>query len=157
MAEGFRRGVRLALDWGQARIGVAACDADGLLCFPVETVAARPDPAARLAVLIEDYQPIEVIVGLPRTLQGGEGVAAATVREQVAAALPASAPLRFVDERLSTVTASRQLRGAGRSARRQRAIIDQAAAVAILEQALAFERSTGEPPGVPARPHREDQ
>lgn len=143
---GFRRGVRLALDWGQARIGVAACDPDGTLCYPVETVPARPDPAVRLAALIAEYEPIEVIVGLPRTLAGGESHAAATVRAQVVQTLAPGVLVRFVDERLSTVTASRRLRGAGRDARRQRAIIDQAAAVAILEQALAVERSTGLPP-----------
>lgn len=147
MAEpGFRRGVRLALDWGQARIGVAACDPDGTLCYPVETVPARPDPGSRLAALIAEYEPIEVVVGLPRTLAGGESHAAAAVRAQVAAALGPDVPIRFTDERLSTVTASRRLGAAGKNSRRQRAIIDQAAAVAILEQALAVERRTGLPP-----------
>lgn len=147
MAEGFRPGVRLALDWGQARIGVAACDREGLLCYPVETVAARPDPGPRLRRLLADYEPLEIVVGLPRTLAGEEGTAAAAVREQVAACLGDAVVVRFVDERLSTVTASRQLHGAGRNARRQRAIIDQAAAVAILEQALALERASGRAAG----------
>ncbi len=149
----LRPGVRLALDWGQARIGVAACDRDGLLCYPVETIPARPDPAARLAALIAEYEPVEVILGLPRTLAGAEGIAAGVVREQASAALPADVPVRVVDERMTTVTASRRLTGAGRNAKKQRAIIDQAAAVAILEQALAIERATGHPAGEALRPH----
>jgi len=147
----FRRGVRLALDWGKARIGVAACDPDGTLAYPVETVPAH-NAGRRLPELLAEYQPIEVIIGLPRRLAGDEGPAAADVRAKVAAlvgALP-EVSWRFSDERLTTVDASRRLRAAGRSSRHQRAVIDQVAAVAILEQALAMERATGEPPGEPA-------
>ncbi|MFT3862199.1 Holliday junction resolvase RuvX [Micropruina sp.] len=149
---GFRRGVRLALDWGKARIGVAACDPDGTLAYPVETV---PTQAAtrRLPQLLAEYEPIEVIVGLPRTLAGDEGPAAGYVRAQASALIEANPQVswRFSDERLTTVEAGRRLRSAGRDARRQRAVIDQAAAVAILEQALAVERATGTAPGEPGR------
>lgn len=155
---GFRRGVRLALDWGRARIGVAACDADGTLAFPVETVAAGA-AARRLPELLAEYEPIEVVIGLPRTLAGTEGPAAGFVRAQTAE-LIAAFPLvswRFVDERLTTVSASRELRAAGRDTRRQRAVVDQAAAVAILKQALAVERATGTLPGrAPERAKDED-
>jgi len=148
----FRRGVRIALDWGKARIGVAACDPDGTLAYPVETVQTGA-AQRRLAELLAEYQPIEVVIGLPRTLAGDEGPAAAHVRAQTAALIEAH-PLvswRFSDERLTTVTASRRLQSAGRKTRRQRAVIDQFAAVAILEEALAVERATGAAPGEPAR------
>ena len=147
----FRRGVRLALDWGKARIGVAACDPDGTLAYPVETVQTH-QAARRLPQLLAEYEPFEVIVGLPRTLAGDEGPAAAYVRAQVAPLIAATPAVgwRFSDERLTTVDAGRRLRSAGRDAKRQRAVIDQAAAVAILEQALATERATGAAPGEPA-------
>lgn len=151
-APAFRRGVRLALDWGKARIGVAACDPDGMLAYPVETVLTA-DAGRRLPQLLAEYEPFEVIIGLPRTLSGAEGLAAAQVREAAASVIAAHPAIgwRFFDERLTTADAGRRLRSAGKDARRQRAIIDQAAAVAILEQALAVERSTAAAPGEPAR------
>jgi putative Holliday junction resolvase len=68
----LRRGRRLAIDVGDARIGVASCDPDGILATPVETVPGRDVPAAhrRLRQLVEEYEPIEVVVGLPRSLKG---------------------------------------------------------------------------------------
>jgi putative Holliday junction resolvase len=149
----FRQGIRLALDWGQARIGVAACDRDGLLAYPVETIQARGDVAGRLRALLAEYEPLEVIVGLPRTLAGTEGFSAGLVRAQLVAAGAGQwpVPVRLVDERMSTVTAARRLSGAGKTAKRQRGIIDQAAAVAILEQAIASERASGVPAGEPLR------
>lgn len=145
----FRSGVRLALDWGQARIGVAACDPAGTLAYPVEAVPAGPGALARILTLIGEYEPIELVVGLPRSLGGGEGPAAATVRAQVGELVGAVAPLpvRLVDERLTTVTAAQRLRAGGRSARKQRSRIDAAAAAAILEHALDGERHQGTPPG----------
>jgi putative Holliday junction resolvase len=144
-----RQGVRLALDWGRVRIGVAACDREAILCFPVETIDARRAPIARLRELVREYQPIELILGMPKTLGGAEGPAAQQMREvavRVKSNL-ADLPLRLVDERLSTVSASTLLRQAGRDSRSQRSVIDQAAAVAILEQALEYERGTGLGPG----------
>ena len=145
----MRPGVRLALDRGAARIGVAACDPAGTLAYPVETVPAGPSALPRIAALVAEYEPIELVLGLPRTLAGTESYAAATIRTaagELAAGLP-GLTIRLVDERLSTAAASRQLGQAGRSTRRQRKIIDQAAAVAILEGALAQERATGQPAG----------
>ena len=144
----FRRGVRLALDWGDARIGVAACDRDGLLAYPLDTVRAGPDELARLAAIIAEQEPLEVVVGLPRSLSGADGPAARKVRERaVALAGRVAVPVRLVDERLTTVTASRRLRESGKRAKQQRAVIDAAAAAAILEQAVALERSRGAAPG----------
>ncbi len=147
-----RRGVRLALDWGQARIGVAACDAQGMLAYPVETIGNASDQVAvwkRLHELAGEYEPFEFVLGLPRHLKGVEGASAEGVRAR-AAQLAAEFPgvgILMVDERLTTVLASRQLREAGRNARNQRSVVDQAAAVAILEQALETERQTGQPGG----------
>ncbi|MDR1237029.1 MAG: Holliday junction resolvase RuvX, partial [Propionibacteriaceae bacterium] len=144
-----RPGVRLGVDWGKARIGVAACDREAILCFPVETIAAKADPIARLLDLVREYQPIELILGMPKTLAGDDGPAAEWMRgiaAQIQRGVP-DLPLRLVDERLSTVSASTLLRQAGRDSRSQRAVIDQAAAVAILENAIEYERGTGQEPG----------
>lgn len=145
----FRPGVRLALDWGKARIGVAACDAAGVLAYPVTTVAGGPRTQAELQALVEEHEPIEVVVGLPTSLRGREEEAARTIREHAStlAARIAPTPVRLVDERMTTVTAARQLHERGRSSRQQRAVIDQAAAVAILNHAIESERAGNQPPG----------
>jgi putative Holliday junction resolvase len=144
----MRRGVRLAFDWGDARIGVAACDPDGLLAYPVGAVRATATELDELVAVVAEYAPIEVIVGLPRSLGGGEGSAAVRARERAARlAGVIGVPVRLVDERLTTVTASQRLREGGKRAKEQRELIDAAAAVAILEQALAYEQSQEKPPG----------
>ena len=152
MTDDALRGVRLGIDWGQARIGVAACDAGGVLAFPVETIAPASDARVvrdRLTAIVEEYEPVVAYLGLPRHLRGAEGESAARARGQarwLATAFPA-VEVYLVDERMTTVSATRQLQEAGRSARTQRAVIDQAAAVALLEQALQHERTTGRAPG----------
>ncbi|MEU0689933.1 Holliday junction resolvase RuvX [Streptomyces uncialis] len=147
----MRRGRRLALDVGDARIGVASCDPDGILATPVETVPGRDVPAAhrRLRALVEEYEPIEVVVGLPRSLRGGEGPAAVKVRAfaQVLATGIAPVPVRLMDERMTTITASQGLRASGVTSRKGRSVIDQAAAVVILQNALESERASGTAPG----------
>ena len=148
MSQNFRRGVRLAIDWGDARIGVAACDSDGVLAYPVMAVQAGDHEIAELAMVVAEYEPIEVLVGLPRSLSGAEGPAAAKARERATRlAAGIGVPVRLVDERLTTVTASQRLYETGKRAKEQRRLIDAAAAVAILEQALVFEQSQGSPPG----------
>ncbi|MEO3975194.1 Holliday junction resolvase RuvX [Streptomyces sp. CAU 1734] len=147
----MRRGRRLAIDVGDARIGVASCDPDGILATPVETVPGRDVPAAhrRLKLIVEEYEPIEVVVGLPRSLSGGEGPAAVKIRAfaQVLAAGIAPVPVRLVDERMSTVTATQGLRASGVKSKKGRSVIDQAAAVVILQNALESERASGAAPG----------
>ncbi|GAB2914132.1 MULTISPECIES: Holliday junction resolvase RuvX [Streptomyces] len=147
----LRRGRRLAIDVGDARIGVASCDPDGILATPVETVPGRDVPAAqrRLRQLVDEYVPIEVIVGLPRSLKGGEGPAAVKVRgfAQELARMIAPVPVRLVDERMTTVTAGQGLRASGVKAKKGRSVIDQVAAVIILQQALESERVSGKAPG----------
>ncbi|GGY23364.1 Holliday junction resolvase RuvX [Streptomyces tanashiensis] len=147
----MRRGRRLAVDVGDARIGVASCDPDGVLATPVETVPGRDVPAAhrRLRQIVEEYEPIEVVVGLPRSLSGREGPAAtkcrAFAREMAKGIAPV--PVRLVDERMTTVTATQGLRASGVKAKKGRSVIDQAAAVIILQNALESERVSGNPPG----------
>ncbi|MGP3980242.1 Holliday junction resolvase RuvX [Streptomyces sp. KR80] len=147
----MRRGRRIAVDVGDARIGVASCDPDGVLATPVETVPGRDIPAAqrRLAAIVEEYEPIEVVVGLPRSLGGGEGPAAKKVRSfaQGLAQGVAPIPVRLVDERMSTVTATRGLRASGVGGKKGRKVVDQAAAVVILQNALESERVSGKAPG----------
>ncbi|WP_371482966.1 Holliday junction resolvase RuvX [Kitasatospora sp. NBC_00315] len=145
----WRRGRRISVDVGDARIGVASCDPDGLIATPVETVPAGGRSQARIAAIAEEYDAVEVIVGLPRSLSGKEGPAAAKVRlyaGQLAARL-APVPVRLVDERMSTVTATQGLRASGVKARKGRSVVDQAAAVVILQSALEAERVSGRPPG----------
>ena len=119
-----------------------------MLAFPVSTVRAGADEIAALVAVLAEYGPSEVLVGLPRSLDGGEGPAAVKARQRAGRLAGAvGVDVRLVDERLSTVTAAQRLRAVGRKAREQRGVIDAAAAVAILEQALALERALGHPPG----------
>jgi putative Holliday junction resolvase len=144
-----RRGVRLGIDVGEARIGVAQSDPSGLIATPVETVRRGPGDLARIAAVTSEADAVEVVVGLPRSLSGGEGPAAARVREfarEIAEAV-APVPVRLCDERLSTVTAESVLRGQGKKGQKRRAVVDQAAAVVILQNALDSERSAGAAPG----------
>jgi putative Holliday junction resolvase len=145
----MRRGVRLGLDPGEARIGVARSDPSGFLATPVETVARGEGDLARLVAIVAEEEAVEVVVGLPRSLSGAEGPAAARVREFAAALARhvAPVPVRLCDERLTTVAAEAVLREQGRKGRRRRAVVDQAAAVLILQHALDTERSTGDAPG----------
>jgi putative holliday junction resolvase len=148
-----RRGVRLGIDVGDVRIGVARSDPSGLIATPVETVPRGRGDLTRLRSLVVEEEAVEVVVGLPRSLSGGEGPAAAKARA-FAAELTAvlstgddAVPVRLCDERLSTVTAESVLRDRGTKGRKRRAVVDQAAAVVILQNALETERRTGQPPG----------
>jgi putative holliday junction resolvase len=150
----MRPGVRLGIDLGSVRIGVAASDPSGFLASPVETVARGKGDVDRLAALVHERDAVEVLVGLPRSLSGGDGPAAAAARSwagELAARL-APTPVRLVDERLSTVSAGRDLRAAGVSGRKARGVVDQAAAVVFLQAALDIERSSGAPAGEPVTP-----
>lgn len=145
----WRRGRRLGVDVGDARIGVASCDPDGMIATPVETVKAGEQAIARLVALVEEYEALEVVVGLPLGLSGREGPAAAKVRlfaHQLAKAIP-GVSVRLVDERLSTVAGQAQLHASGRTTKSSRSVIDQAAAVVILQSAIDAERSRGTAPG----------
>lgn len=154
-----RRGVRLGVDVGTVRVGLAASDPSGLLASPVETVPRDTRGHAdqeRIAAVAVERDALEVVVGLPRSLSGEEGAAATTVRAYAVelAALLGSRPVRLVDERLTTVDAHRTLRTSGVSGRAHRAVVDQAAAVLILQTALDAERSSGRAPGELVRSRR---
>ncbi|MQY29029.1 Holliday junction resolvase RuvX [Nocardia aurantia] len=146
------RGRRIGIDVGTVRIGVAASDPDGILATPVETVvrpgggkggagragggkgASAPD-LARIAEIVLEYEAVEVVVGLPRTLRGENGTSArfaVDFAKRLRELLP-QLPIRLSDERLTTVSAARALRESGVRTRGQRRMIDQAAAVAILQ------------------------
>ena len=149
----MRTGVRLGVDVGSVRVGVATCDPAGLIATPLETVRRGRGDLDRLAALVAEREAVEVVVGLPTTLAGRHGPAA-EVAEAFATALAArltgtggSVPVRLVDERLSTVGAQRDLRASGVDTRKSRSVIDQAAAVIILQTALDTERASGTAPG----------
>ncbi|MEJ1155479.1 MULTISPECIES: Holliday junction resolvase RuvX [Microbacterium] len=147
---GFRRGVRIGVDVGRARVGVARCDPDGMLAVPVETVAREQQSVARVAAIAAEYDALEILVGLPLNMQGTDTQSTTDAREFAAALAQVSErPVRLVDERLSTVSAHAALRSSGRSQRSSRNIVDQVAAVVLLQQALDVEKNTGRSPGTP--------
>ncbi len=134
---------------GDVRIGVAVSDPEGLLATPLETVSAGPDAFARLAAIVAELEALECVVGLPLSLSGREGPAAAKIRAFATGLRDAivPVPVRLFDERMSTMTADGQLRASGRSGAGKREIIDQAAATVILQAALDAERTRGTAPG----------
>jgi putative Holliday junction resolvase len=144
-----RHGVRLGVDPGDARIGVARSDPTGFLATPLATVRRGRGDLGRLARLAREAEAVEVVVGLPRSLSGAEGPAAVKVRRFAAllASRVAPVPVRLQDERLTTVSAEAMLRDRGKKGAQRRAVVDQAAAVLILQHALDTERATGRPPG----------
>lgn len=125
----------LGIDYGDARIGIAATDMLGILAHPVETVpAAQGDPFERIAQLAGQRQIRTLVLGLPVRSDGTEGTAAAKVRlfgQKLQSRLP-GIPLVYVDEYMTTVSASKKLHEAGKNAKKQKKMIDQAAAVEIL-------------------------
>jgi putative Holliday junction resolvase len=143
------RGRRLGVDVGSVRIGVAASDPDGILATPVETVRRERTGRhlQRLSKLVAEYAAVEVVVGLPRTLADRTGPAAQDAIEvaDLLAQRISPIPVRLADERLTTVTAQRSLREAGVRAKSQRAVVDQAAAVAILQSWLDQRRALAPP------------
>jgi putative Holliday junction resolvase len=145
----LRPGVRLAVDVGTVRIGVASCDPGGVLASPLATVRRGDGDLAELARLAVERGAIEIVVGLPTSLSGRAGRAAAQARAfagRLAVAVD-PLPVRLVDERFTTVLADAALARGGRGSRERRAVIDQAAAATLLQGALDAERRTGSPAG----------
>lgn len=145
----MRQGVRLGVDAGTVRIGVARSDPGGILASPLETVPSGKGDVDRITALVAEYDAVEVIVGLPVSLSGQEGRAAATARRFATRVARRLAPgrVRLFDERLTTVTAENGLRESGVRGRAARKVVDQAAATVLLQAALDSERLTGRPPG----------
>ncbi|WP_394937796.1 Holliday junction resolvase RuvX [Psychromicrobium sp. YIM B11713] len=157
-----RKGVRLGVDIGTVRVGVALCDPDGILATPWRTLSRDAKKNSDLRVIVRqalESQAVVVYVGLPQTLRGTESGSAELAR-QLAGTLAAllseaglSTEVRLIDERLSSVSAHQQLRAAGVAGREQRKVVDQVAAAGILQHALEMEKSASGPVGelVPAR------
>ncbi|MGO1544873.1 MAG: Holliday junction resolvase RuvX [Gulosibacter sp.] len=147
----MRRGIRFSIDVGKARIGIARSDPDGLLAIPLETVKRDLESGShltRIAELAAEYEVLELIVGHPLNMRGESTPStedAVSVAQDLAAIV--GAPVRLLDERLTTVSAARQFRAAGKQASRSREVIDQAAAVVLLQDALDRERQHGTPAG----------
>lgn len=145
----LRPGIRLAVDVGSVRIGVARCDPGGVLASPLSTVLRGRGDLAEIARLAAEHQAIEVVVGLPTSLSGHAGMAVVGARAFATElqAMVAPIPVRLVDERFTTVLAHAALAERGRNSRERRPVVDQAAAALLLQGALDAERSTGDPAG----------
>jgi putative Holliday junction resolvase len=141
--------VRLGVDVGSVRIGVARCDPGGVLASPLTVVKRGRGDLDALAELAAEAEPVEVVAGLPTSLSGRESHAAQAARDfaQALAGRIAPIPVRLVDERFSTTAAHGALRQGGKDSRARRQVVDAAAAAVILQAALDAERGTGYPPG----------
>lgn len=146
----MRSGRRIAFDYGTVRIGVAISDSSGILASPLTTLLAMdPELSSQLSHLIAHYDPIYLVVGNPRQLSGeqGEKSKSAQLFAEVLMVMTAR-PVLLIDERLTTVSAMKGLRATGHTEKSARLKIDEAAAVAILEQALDQERISGRVAGL---------
>jgi putative Holliday junction resolvase len=137
-----RLGRRIAFDYGDVRIGVAICDPDGLVATPLDVLQTRdPNLIVKINELVQEYEPVKFYVGEPKQLSGADSPSsdkALKFAELLSSKFDIE--IAMVDERLSTVSASRQLRDAGIDAKSAKKLIDSAAAVAILEQGLSFDK-----------------
>lgn len=137
------------MDPGSVRIGVARSDRSGIIATPLTVVRRGKGDIDALASLAAAEEAIEILIGLPKSLSGREGAAAATARQFAAdlAARVAPLPVRLVDERFTTTTAHAALRAGGKDSRARRETVDAAAAAVLLDAALEAERRTGTTPG----------
>ncbi|MBP6087663.1 MAG: Holliday junction resolvase RuvX [Rhodoluna sp.] len=149
----MRSGRRLAVDVGKVRVGLAISDFHGILASPLQNVNRQEDDAATIAALIQAIageEIIEVYFGLPVSMSGKSS---ASTDDAIALAQAfrsaSSIPVRMIDERLTTVSATSALRSSGKNSKEGRKVIDQIAATMILEQALTTEKNLGQSPGVP--------
>ncbi|TLM73537.1 Holliday junction resolvase RuvX [Pseudarthrobacter sp. NamB4] len=151
-AGAYPQGIKLGVDVGTVRVGVAVCDRDSILATPYKTLDrnAKKNSDIRVIVnLVEELGAVQVIVGLPRTMKGEERSSAEMARDYallLAAELAARAlevPVNLVDERLSSVTAHRNLHEAGMSSRNHRKVVDQVAAAGILQHAIDMQKARG--------------
>lgn len=146
MSAAFERGRRLGVDPGSVRVGVAVCDPDGLIATGLATLKRdrkAGSDIAELVRLVAEYEIVEIVIGRPTSLSGqaGRAVALADEYADAVAAAVAPVPVRRIDERFSTVSASGALREAGMSSRRQRSVIDQTAAAVLLQSWLDTHRA----------------
>lgn len=151
----MRTGNRVGIDVGKARIGVARSDLHGMLATPIETVPRADDGSdiRRIAAICEELDCLEIVVGLPLSLSGDHTPSTKDALEFATAVQTATGvATRMIDERLTTVSAQSALHRSGRNTKSSRPVIDQVAAVILLQQALDTERSSGNPPGVSVTP-----
>jgi putative Holliday junction resolvase len=136
------RGRRIAFDYGDVRIGVAVSDPDSILSSPLTTLKATDKSLLKqISEILADIEPVAIYVGRPALLSGNDGSATEKATEFGAVlSTITQVPIEMVDERMSTVSAARNLRDAGRNAKDSKAAIDMAAAVAILDFALEIEK-----------------
>ncbi|MFM1825710.1 MAG: Holliday junction resolvase RuvX [Actinomycetota bacterium] len=146
----MRKGIRLALDYGDKRIGVAKSDVDGILSFPVATLKNSKEVFFEISNLISETNCIEIYIGFPKLLSGNKGRSVSKVLSFAYELFSTTgfSDIRFIDERLTTTTAASALRESGLKAKEQKGVIDQQAAVEILEIALDFEKRNNKVPGV---------
>ncbi|AUZ34886.1 Holliday junction resolvase RuvX [Arthrobacter sp. PGP41] len=151
-AGAYPQGIKLGVDVGTVRVGVAICDRDSILATPFKTLDrnTRKNSDVRvIANLVEELGAVQVIVGLPRTLKGEERASAkmavdyAQLLAGELAARAVAVPVNLVDERLSSVTAHRNLHEAGMSSRNHRKVVDQVAAAGILQHAIDMQKARG--------------
>lgn len=135
----------MGVDVGQARVGLALSDPDGILATPLKTLRRdlkKNSDRRVLRKLLEVNEVTEVFVGLPKTMKGTESPSTIMARDYAAALVAElaqegqSIPVWLVDERLTTVSAHRSLHEAGVSSRDFKAVVDQVAAVNILQTSL---------------------
>jgi putative Holliday junction resolvase len=144
----MRSGTRLGVDVGKVRVGVALSDPSGLLATPVETVERANRSIERVLAIAVEHGAVELVVGLPIALSGRDTASTGDAREFAQKLADTSAlAVRLVDERMTTMSANAALRASGRNAKNSRSVVDQVAAVIILQHALDFERSMARPPG----------
>ncbi len=147
----MKKGRRLAIDVGKVRIGLALCDIEGILATPLSPIARSlpdDDSLKEIVSIADENQVIELYVGDPISLSGGTTASTQDARdfaEKLADSI--SIPVRLVDERLTTVTASSKLRLSGKDSRESKSLIDSASAVEILEQVLRTLKSSQVAPG----------
>lgn len=143
----MRPGVRIGVDVGKVRIGVSRSDPHGMLAVPVETVKRGSGDVLAILAQVAEWGAKEIVVGLPLSLAGTDTASTADARSFATLLAGGGTPVRLVDERLSTVSAQSLMHSAGRTTKQSRSVIDQVAAVIILQHALDAERSGGIPPG----------
>lgn len=151
-AGGYPQGVKLGVDVGTVRVGVAICDRDGILATPYKTLdrnAKKNSDVRVIAKLAEELGAAQVFVGLPRTMKGEEHASARMATDYAGLLVSEFSsrglvvPVNLVDERLSSVTAHRNLHEAGMSSRNHRKVVDQVAAAGILQHAIDMQKARG--------------
>jgi putative Holliday junction resolvase len=148
----YPRGIKRGVDVGTVRVGVAICDPDGILATPFKTVSRNAKKNTDVRVIVKhalELPAVQIFVGLPRTMKGEERASAQMATEYaelLAGELflaGSDIPVALIDERLSTVTAHRNLHEAGMSSKNHRKVVDQVAAAGILQQAIDMQKARG--------------